>query len=65
MALISSFLFLGMTKEGFRQRLAVVSNRAVEQFAVTVNNAAHDRQWAKCEAPNANKEVRKFHVLLA
>lgn len=54
-----------MTKEGFRRRLAVVSNRAVEQFAATVNNAAHDRQWAKCEAPNPNKEVRNFHFLLA
>ena len=58
-------LVLGMTKEGFRRRLAVVSNRAVEQFAATVNNAAHDRQWAKCEAPNPNKEVRNFHFLLA
>lgn len=52
-------------ERGVQTGLAVVSNRAVEQFAATVNNAAHDRQWAKCEAPNPNKEVRNFHFLLA
>ena len=53
-----------MMKETLR-RSAIVSCTAVEQFAATANNTVHDRQWAKCQAPNPDKEIRNFHVLLA
>ena len=61
----NSFWFLGMMKETLRRRSAIVSCTAVEQFAATANNTVHDRQWAKCQAPNPNKEIRNFPVLLA
>ena len=54
-----------MMKETLRRRSAIVSCTAVEQFAATANNTVHDRQWAKCQAPIPNKEIRNFHVLLA